>query len=72
MNHLVKFSISTMIGVWLCIGSAFAQEIAHAEAYASLQNCMAETRDVMDNGSYETYCMEAYELAIKTEKDIKN
>lgn len=72
MNHLIRLSVSMMIGVWLCIGSAFAQEIAHAEAYASLQNCMAEARDVMDNGSYEAYCMEAYKLAIKEEKDIKN
>lgn len=71
MNHLIRLSVSMMIGAWLCIASAFAQEIADVETYASLQNCMAEAYDVVDNGSYDTYCMEVYEFAVKTEKENK-
>ena len=71
MNHLIRLSVSMMIGMWLCIGSAFAQEIVDVETYAGLQNCMAEADDVVDNGSYDTYCMEAYELAVKAEKENK-
>lgn len=50
----------------ICLSTVFIAHTVYAEnesstqTYAALQNCMAEASDVVDNGSYEQYCIEQY------------
>lgn len=45
-----------------------AGDESSTQAYAALQNCMAEAFDVVDNGSFEQYCIEQYMIKTREEE----
>lgn len=66
MGHLSKLtSLLSIVMIFAC-NSASAEGEENPEAYAALQNCLAEATGLADNGSYEHYCMEAYQASLQT------
>ncbi len=65
----IRINMTTCCFALLFINPAWAeQQRPYDNAYAQLQACMAEAQDVVDNGSYERYCLEAYEYQVKVEQ----
>lgn len=65
MNQILKDAVLVMVMLLSC-AVAYVNEDSSLDAYALMQNCMAEAVNVADNGSYERYCMDAYQLAVKS------
>lgn len=51
---------ATITAALLVGGTAIQAEQADTRAYAAMQACLAQATDVVDNGSYERFCIDRY------------
>ena len=66
-----RVNLTGLLGVILLstLNPVYAGAEDNMDAYAALQNCLAQAVDLADNGSYERYCMAAYQSAMQSKTE---